>query len=137
MANAMEMGVDEEKQREMVLRVTPSSGIPAENRQSLAENDEAETDETPNKRTQPEIASLNDDNDDDAGAGERASAIEEQDEAAKRAARRAGRIARTAKAAIQAKKEQAEGGRRAESRRVTFDVHRARVIEESSSIQTV
>jgi predicted NAD-dependent protein-ADP-ribosyltransferase YbiA (DUF1768 family) len=111
------------------LRVTPSSGIPAENRQSLAENDEAETDETPNKRTQAEVASLNDTNDDDAGAGERASAIEEQDEAAKKAARRAGRIARTARAAIQAKKEQAEGGRRAESRCVTFDVRHVRLID--------
>jgi predicted NAD-dependent protein-ADP-ribosyltransferase YbiA (DUF1768 family) len=124
----MEMGAEEETQREMVFRAkeTLSSEILAVNGQSLAENDEAKTDDTSNRRTQPEIDNTKHN---DARVEESASAIEEHDKAAKKAARRAGRIARTAKAAIQAKKEQAERGRLAESRRVTFDVHRARLVD--------
>jgi hypothetical protein len=126
MASIMEMGAEEEEQREMVLRAKET--LSSESRQSLAENDETETDDTSNKCTQLETAPSNTTDDDDAGVEERASAIEEYGKAAKKAARRAGRIARTAKAAIQAKKEQAESGRLAESRRVTFDVHRARLV---------
>lgn len=101
----------------------------AANYQSLAEIDEAEANDTPDKRTRLETTSSNTTNADDTGAGERATATKKQDVAAEKAARRAGRIARTAKAAIQAKKEQAERGRPAASRRVTFDVHRARLVD--------
>jgi predicted NAD-dependent protein-ADP-ribosyltransferase YbiA (DUF1768 family) len=126
-----EMDAEQGKQREMELGVkeTASSETLAAGCQSLAENDGAETDKTPNKCTQPDIASSKTTNNDDTGAGECASTIEEQDDVAKKAARQAGRIARTAKAAIQAKKQQTEIGRRAASRRVTFDVRHARLID--------
>lgn len=113
MASSVDQGVGEQDLGEMVLRVKERSSEESlgADGQSLAEHAH---DTLPT-------------NDDSARAEQHASVIEEQEEAAKKAARRAGRMACTSNTVIRAKKDQAERERPAGSRRVTFDVRRARI----------